>query len=476
MTVLSHSESAIIIAVIIVYILITAYLSFRWSGKSNSDYMNASKSMPTFVLGIFLMSEYIGAQSTIGTSQKAFESGAAASWSIIAAVIGFILYGLFFVKRLYNTGGFTISSAIEKQYGHSTRMIVSIIMIYALFLVNVNNYMSGASILVEILGISLPVAMIIVGVVSTIYFFFGGMKSVAKVTVIHTFMKYFGIMIILAVALTMTHGVHPMIKTLPHYYFTLSGHIGWGTIIGWILTTVGAIFSTQFLVQAISSAKSAKSAQHASYLAAALFIPLALAIGLIGVAARYLFPKMQSLYALPVFLSHMNVVLAAISATALVASVFVSVSTVALGLVSLIVDDFYVPHAHPDAKKQLRMTRVFAIIVGFLPLAFCFMAPQVLALSFFTKALRMSITVVAVIGFYLPWFGSTHAANIGLIGTAIASTAWYLLGNPFGIDNIYVSLFCPIILMAVCKLWDMIFHNDDHDDSNKKKQPVKSIE
>lgn len=470
MTVLSHSESAIVIAVIILYILITAYLSFRWSGKSNGDYMNASKSLPTFILGIFLMSEYIGAQSTIGTSQKAFESGAAASWSIFAAVIGFILYGLFFVRRLYNSGGFTISSAIEKQYGHSTGIIVSLIMIYALFLVNVNNYMSGASILVEILGISLPWAMAIVGIVSTVYFFFGGMKSIAKVTVIHTFMKYIGIMIILAVALTMTHGISPMVHSMPHYYFTLSGHIGWGTIIGWILTTVGAIFSTQFLVQAISSAKSAKSAQHSAFLAAILFIPLAFAIGIIGVAAKFLFPKMQSLYALPVFLSHMNIVLAAIAATALVASVFVSVSTVALGLVSLIVDDFYVPLAHPDAKKQLRMTRVFAIIVGFLPLAFCFIAPQVLALSFFTKALRMSITVVAVIGFYLPHFGSTKSANVALIGTAIASTVWYLLGNPFHIDNIYISLFAPIVLMAICKLFDMMFgnHNDSNNNSNNK--------
>lgn len=459
MQVLSSGNTMIVIAMILVYILITGYLSFRWGGHTNDDFMRASKSLPTFVLGILLMSEYIGAQSTVGTAQSAFGSGAAASWAIIAAVIGFVLYGLFFVKRLYNSGGFTISSAVEKQYGHSTKIIVSLIMIYALFLVNVGNYLSGASVLVQLLGIKLPVAMLVVGIVSTIYFSFGGMKSVAYVSVIHTFVKYIGIMITVAFALVMSHGISPMVSKLPKFYFTLSGHVGWGTIIGWILTTIGAIFSTQFLVQAISSAKSAKSAQHASYLAAILFVPLGLAIGLIGVAARFLFPKMNALYALPVFLTHMNVWMAGFVATALVASVFVSVSSVALGLVALIVDDFYVPMRHPQPKEQLRMTRILSVIIGFLPLIFAFVVPQILQLSFFSKALRMSITIVAVAGFYLPHFGSTKSANTALLGTAVLSTVWFLLGDPFGIDNIYISIFAPIIIMCLFKLWAMIKHD-----------------
>lgn len=456
MAALGFTDKIIILSIIAIYILATGYLSIRWSGKTNEDYMNASKSLPTFVLGIFLMSEYIGAQSTIGTSQTAFQSGIAASWSVLAAVIGFTLYGLFFVKRLYNSGGFTISNAIRQKYGKSTALIVSVIMIFTLFLVNVNNYMSGASVIVQILGIKLPTAMVIVGIVSTLYFFFGGMKSVAYVSIIHTFMKYVGILVILAVALVMSHGIHPIVTTLPKFYFSFTGHVGLATIIGWILTTIGAIFSTQFLVQAISSAKSQKSAQKASYLAAALFIPLGLAIGLIGVAARYLFPHMDSLYALPVFMSHMNVWMAGFVATALVASVFVSVSTVALGLVSLIVDDFYVPMRKPNSKQQLYATRIIGVIIGFLPLLFAFMTPQVLALSFFTKAIRMSITVVAAVGFYFPFFADTKSANVALIGTAVWSTTWYILGNPLGIDNVYISLFAPLIFMAICKLFDLI--------------------
>lgn len=445
----SPEATLLIVSIIIVYIIFTAWLSVKLRSKDNSQFMTAGKSMPAIIVGVLLMSEYIGAKSTVGTAQSAFKNGMASAWSILAAAIGFVIYGLFFVKKLYNTGEFTISGAIEKKYGKSTKLIVSVIMIYALFLVNVGNYISGASALVTVLKINLPVAMIIIGIVSTVYFSFGGMKGVAYVTVLHSAVKYIGVMIIVATALTLTHGFAPITHSLPHFYFTCSGKIGLTTIIGWIIATGGSIFSTQFIVQAISSTKDAKAAQKSTMISAVLCVPLALAIAFTGVSARYLFPHMKSLYALPVFIQSMSPVLAGIVATSLVASVFVSVSTVALGIVSLIISDFYVPHCKPTPEKQLKMTRIFSIIIGFAPLAFAFYVPQILSLSFFTRALRLSIGIIAVIAFYCPFFNSTRGANLGLIGAAIATTAWYLMGNPFGIDNIYISIVVPVIIMIV---------------------------
>ena len=55
---------------------------------------------------------------------------------------------------------------------------------------------------------------------------------------------------------------------------------------------------------------------------------------------------MNSLYALPVFMKSMPPV-AGLVTTSLVASIFVSVSTVALAIASLVVRDFYVPYWKP---------------------------------------------------------------------------------------------------------------------------------
>jgi SSS family solute:Na+ symporter len=78
--------------------------------------------------------------------------------------------------------------------------------------------------------------------------------------------------------------------------------------------------------------------------------------------------------------------------------------------------------------------------------------PQILALSFFTRALRLSVTVVALIGIYLPFFSSSRGAIAGMVLATIATTAWYLLGNPFGIDNMYIALLVPALVMVAERL------------------------
>ena len=95
------------------------------------------------------------------------------------------------------------------------------------------------------------------------------------------------------------------------------------------------------------------------------------------------------------------------------------------------------------------MSRLLSLPIGFLPPIFVFFVPGVLHLSFFTRALRLSISVVAIIGFYLPFFGSDRGAAIGLLAATISTTVWYLLGDPYGIDNIYIALLTPPVAMLV---------------------------
>ncbi|MBW1214445.1 sodium:solute symporter family protein [Pantoea allii] len=442
-------DTLIIIGIVVAYIVFTTWLTFRLRSKNCGDFMEGSRAMPAFIVGILLMSEYIGAKSTIGTAQAAFEGGIAASWSVIGAAIGFPLFGMLLVKRIYNTGKITISGAIAEKYGNSTKNIISLIMIYALLLVNVGNYVSGAAAIATVLHVTLPVAAFITAVVSTFYFAFGGLKGIAWVTMLHSGLKYFGVLAILWFALSQTGGLKPMIDEMPAYYWTWDGNIGASTIFAWLIGTIGSIFCTQFVIQAISSTKDVKSAQRSTWIAFLFCMPIALAIAVIGVAAKYLHPDINSLYAMPVFLQDMNPWLAGLVTTSLVASIFVSVSTVALAIASLVVKDFYVPYFKPSPEQEFKTTRWLSLLIGFLPLIFVLFVPEVLKLSFFTRAIRLSITVVAVIAFYAPFYRSTRGANAGLIGACVVTSIWYLLGDPFGINNMYIALLTPALIMAI---------------------------
>lgn len=307
---------------IIVYIIFTSWLTVKLRSKTNEQFMTAAKSMPAFVVGILMMSEYIGAKSTVGTAQEAFTAGIAASWSTIAATIGFVLFSLFMVKKMYNSGSLTISGIIEQKFGKSTKIAVSLIMIYALLLVNVGNYISGAAALSSVFSLNLPIAYLVIASVSTFYFAFGGMKSIAYVTILHTAMKYCGVIAILVFALSKTGGIAPMVQNMPHFYFTWDGKIGASTVIAWVVATVGSIFSTQYIIQAISSTKNAEDAKKSTIYAGVLCLPIAIMLGIIGVAAKYLYPDMKSIYALPIFINSMNPALAGFVTTSLVASIF----------------------------------------------------------------------------------------------------------------------------------------------------------
>ncbi|KAA6447709.1 sodium:solute symporter family protein [Bacillus swezeyi] len=449
---LSTSSITFILAVIVVYILFTTWLTFRLRSKSNAEFNNAAKSLPAIVVGILLMSEFIGTKSTVGTAESAFTEGIASSWSLVTVTIAFFLFSFFLVNKFYGTGKFTISSIIEQKFGKSTKVVVSVIMIGALLLVNLGNYLSGSAAISSLLGLPLMTCAIITAIVSTFYFAFGGMKGMAWVTILHSLVKYAGVMITVGIALYLCGGFNPVMENLPKHYFTWDGTIGAGTIFAWLIGNMGAIFSTQFIIQAITSSKSAKAAKKSSMYAALLCLPLALGIGVIGVCARYLYPDIDPIYAFPIFMQHMNPILSAIVATSLVASIFVGVSTVALATTTLIIEDFYVPKAKPTQEKQLRMTRIISVVVGIIPLVGVAFAPELLALSFFTRALRTSIAVVAAMGFYLPFFSSNRGATIGLAASGIGTTVWWLLDNPFGIDNMYIAVITPFIVMIIDRL------------------------
>ncbi len=442
------ADTLIIVTMVLGYVAVTAWLATRWRSRNANEFMTGARTLPALVVGVLMVSEFVGTKSTVGAAQAAFESGMAASWSVLSVAVAFPLFGMVLVRKLYNSGEYTISGALFQRYGRSTQLTVSLIMIYALLLVNVGNYVSGAAVLANVLHVDLAVAALGIAVVSTFYMTLGGMKSLARVTIWHSVVKYLGVLVVLAVALTMSGGVAPIAASLPASFFTWDGDIGASTIVAYFIGNIGAIFSTQYIVQAIASARSADVACRATFIAGALAIPIAIALGLIGVAARYLHPEVGSLDALPVFLTDMNVYVAGFVTVALVASIFASVSTVALAIASLVVRDFYAPRVDATPALQLRATRAIALVVGFVPLAFVVLAPGLLQLSFFTRALRMSVSMVAVAGLYLPFFGSNAGATSALVAAVVATTAWYLLGNPWGIDNMYVALAAPALVMA----------------------------
>ena len=48
--------------------------------------------------------------------------------------------------------------------------------------------------------------------------------------------------------------------------------------------------------------------------------------------------------------------------------------------------------------------------------------------------------------------GTKGGALFSIIGSMVATIAWFLMGNPFGIDNAYVALVVPLVVMGTSSL------------------------
>jgi SSS family solute:Na+ symporter len=444
-------NSTIILGIAAAYILVTSGISI-WSNKfagTTSTFMTGGRNIGVFVISFLLVSEWISTGSTVGTAELAYNKGLSVVWNVLSLTIALFLFSIFMAKKYQKTGEYTISGLISKRYGQHAALLASVITIYAFAVVIVMLYVGGAATLSAILNIPMNIAIWLTAFIAIVYVVAGGMKSVAYTNVVHALFKIAGVTITAVVALNMSGGFWHLHDVMPPKYFSFIEGVGIAQIIAWIVGSIGAVFCTQYVIQAIGSMAGSKQAMQASAIAGFIIIPVAFMSSLIGIAAKYVFPDIKAVWAIPIFASHMNPVLGGIVVSSLMAAVFGAASAMTLGSTALIMRDIYVPLVKPSDRHSLIAARLIAVLFGLVPVFFALLAPEIIKTLFFSRALRTSLSVVVICMFYLPFFSSGRGVTIGLVLSVIITTVWYILQNPFGVDNIYIAIVVPSVVMAI---------------------------
>jgi len=265
---------------------------------------------------------------------------------------------------------------------------------------------------------------------------------------IHAGFKYLGLIVTAWVAWNLLQKAPGAMARVPEMHFSLTG-IGMPTLIAWTVANIGAVFSTQYVIQCISSLNDQTEARNASIVASISIIPIGFFAAYIGLSARALFPDIKSVMAMPAFLKVMSPWEAGIVTSSIVAATFVTIMACKIGATALFMKDFYIPLVKPGEKHQLLAARIVSVFIGLLPLPFALYVPGLLKTIFFARALRTSVAVIAIFMFYLPYFGSSRGAVAGLICAFVGTTAWFIAGDPWGIDNIYIAAVIPGAAMVI---------------------------
>jgi SSS family solute:Na+ symporter len=441
---------AIISGIVIFYLMSTTVIG-AWSVRYSKDtnrFMRAKGQMGTYLIGMLLISEFVATASTMGTSQAAFETGLSSAWVYLSIAIGFVLYAFVLAGKYNQMQEYTISGIIGQKYGESTRFVVSIIAIYALMTVVVVAYTGGAIVLATLLNLKTTTAVWIIAIAASVCVAAGGIRGVGFANLIHFLFKYGALVITAFVAWRMLRARPGSWESLPASHFSMWG-AGISQIVAWTIGNIATVFSTQYVIQTISSLKTPQEAKKASIFAALWLAPLGFIAAYIGLAARALFPTIKSVRALPEFLKYMNPWVAGVVATGILAVAFVTILACHLGATALVMRDFYTPLFKPSEKHQIHVVRVLALVLGLLPVPFALYVPALLKTVFFARALRASLTVIVLFGFYAPRFGSKMGATVGLTLSVLFTTIWFVLKDPFQIDNMYIAVATPLICMLV---------------------------
>lgn len=444
-------KMVIVFGCTVVYIVITTLISMASvrQTKDTASFMTGKNQMSFWVIGILLMSEFIGPGATIGTAQGGYEKGLSMAWNSSSLAIAYLLYAYFLAPKMNALGEYTISGALSRHYGPNVRVLVSITMALALTIVNVGNYAGGAAALGALLHVSIETAILIIGIVAALSVGFGGIRGVGYANLIHAAFKYLGLIVVAMTAWLIVQDKPILLDNIPVQHWSIIAGAGGPQILAWIIGNTGAVFSTQYVLQSINACPSPQTARKATIIAGIAVFPIGFMSALIGVYAKGIFPGIKSISALPAFFDLMNPWLVAIAASAMIAATFVSVLACQLGATALIIKDFYTPFFKPSEKHSIWATRAMALIMAFVPIPFALLLPGLIKTFFFARALRTSITILLLFMVFAPHMASKKGGAIALLLSVVATIGWFSAGNPLGIDNIYIAIIVPALVMVI---------------------------
>jgi len=284
---------------VIIYLLFTIAIGFFASRyvKSSSDFMQAGRNLPPFINAAALFALWFGSETVFGASSRIVQDGfIGVVEDPFGGVLCLVLFGLFFVKKLYRLNLLTIGDLFRKKYGERVEIVSGVFMLITFFGYIAAQLVALSIILQAVTGIEPLYGLIICSVIVTLYTYVGGMWAVSITDFIQSIFIVAG-MIILAVFLVSEAGgiEEAYTKTDPATFTFLPERdpvdiTNW--FAAWLTLGLGSLAS-QDIFQRVNSAKSERAAVSSTFIGAFLYLVFAMLPLLIALVAKILHPEIN---------------------------------------------------------------------------------------------------------------------------------------------------------------------------------------
>lgn len=423
--------------------------------KTAADFeSNSGKAGATMVTGM-IMGSVVGASSTIGTAQLAYNYGISAWWFTLGSGLGCLALALFCVKPFRRSKTPTLISLLSHEYGTRTGIVISLLSCAGMILNIIAHLVASTAVLPVIFpGMSTAACLILVAALMMTYIIFGGSVGAGKIGKIKVMLLYLAVVVGSYIVLTKT-GLGTLWRTLDHtFYFRVFAQ-GGSIELSHATSMMLGIICTQTYMQAIVSGSSDRVSRRGALLSAVLIPPIGLGSALIGMFMKANHPNLQNtkdVFAQFV-LNYMPDLLGGIVIGTLLITLVAGGAGISLGISTVIVNDVVRPITarFNTPSAALRFTRlcIFTVLAISTLFSMGSLSELILTFSFMSMGLR-----VAVI--FVPFLCATllpgQVDRRWILTSAFAGPLLVLIFNlrkVFPIDALFIGLIGSFICCAI---------------------------
>ena len=443
-------SNIIVTSVVVVYLLVMLLIGYLSSKKieSNTDFVVAGRRLGPFLMAGTLAATEIGGGSSLGVVQQGMEShGLSAAWYIITMGFAFVIL-TFLAPKFRAAMVKTVPEYFRRRYGKPSGIITSLIMFVPLIGLTAGQFIASSVILSTMLNMNYKTAVLIVGIVVTIYAIMGGLWSVTLTDFVQVFLIVVGMIIALPFGMNLAGGWNNVVSNVPAETFDIFKGYNVMDVIS--LTIMYVTFTVgQEAVSRYYAARDGKAARQGSILAAIVNFIYAFVPTLMGIIVLALinmgkfnaadFQDVGARYALPVLaMEAMPALICGLLFAGIISATMSSADSDLLGAGAIFANDIYKIVIKPEAsdKEVMIVTRVTMAAVGVAAtLIALFNTSSIVSILMFAFTLRAAGAFFPyVLGHY--WKGASPAGTIAslIAGTIVVVYLEHISGgNLFGL-------------------------------------------
>jgi solute:Na+ symporter, SSS family len=347
-------------------------LHYRRRMKSAQDYFAGGHQIPWWLAGVSHYMSSFSALSFIAYAQLGYMYGWVAVTLFWVTVPACLLAGAIFARRWRQARIITPVEFLERRFNIAIRQLFAWAGIPMKVFEDGLKIFATSLFLASSMGISVPTAIMVCGVVTIFYTLLGGLWALTVTDYVQFLMKGLAMLLLLPLALWKAGGLHASFAGLPHGFFhPVNGPYTWVYLIGFAVLIAISYNGSWALAQKFYSVKNERDATKAGYLSAALNFIGAPVMILPAIIGRNLLPDLivqnrtEDAYVLLV-LKLLPAGMIGVVIAALLSATMATVSADFSSMASVLTKDVYQRLLKPSASQShlLKAGRWFTVVIG----------------------------------------------------------------------------------------------------------------